>query len=417
MVSAPRQGRARALPASAMPQASDAEVVVVGGGPAGLTAAVALASAGVETVLFGPKARDDRRTTALMTGSVAALEALGVWDRCRPNAAPLRVMRIVDDTGRLIRAPEVAFAAEEIGQDAFGYNVENRHLVAALEMRAAELGALRRIIAPADAVELEKDHASVSAGTIKIRAQLVVAADGRNSPCRAAAGIATDGWSYPQTALALNFAHTHPHGDASTEFHTPSGPFTLVPLPGLRASLVWVVEPAEADRLLALSDGELSIEIERRAHSVLGKVAVETGRGAFSLAIQTARVFGARRVALVGEAAHVIPPIGAQGLNLGVRDAATIAELVASARREGADIGADALLARYDQLRRSDVTTRSMTVDLLNRSLLSDFLPLQGARGLGLYVLDRFPPLRRAFMREGIAPAAATPRLMRGEAL
>jgi 2-octaprenyl-6-methoxyphenol hydroxylase len=144
---------------------------------------------------------------------------------------------------------------------------------------------------------------------------------------------------------------------------------------------------------------------------------VEASRGVFALAVETARRCGARRVALVGEAAHVMPPIGAQGLNLGLRDAATIAELVVAARRDGGDVGADELTARYDQMRRADVASRTLAVDLLNRSLLSDFLPLQGARGFGLYLIDRIGPLRRAVMREGVAPLASQPRLMRGEAL
>jgi 2-octaprenyl-6-methoxyphenol hydroxylase len=177
-----------------------------------------------------------------------------------------------------------------------------------------------------------------------------------------------------------------------------------------------VVDPAEAERLGALDAAALSTEIERRAHSILGKVLVEHGRGLFPLAVETAQSFAARRIALVGEAAHVIPPIGAQGLNLGLRDAATIGELVVEARRDGADVGAPDLLARYDRMRRLDVTARAFAVDALNRSLLSDFLPVQGARGFGLYLLDRIAPLRRAVMREGVEPAAQ-PRLMRGEAL
>jgi 2-octaprenyl-6-methoxyphenol hydroxylase len=395
----------------------ETEVVVIGGGPAGLTAAVALAGAGVRTTLVAAPAVADNRTTALLTASVAALEALGVWDRCRADAAPLRVMRIVDDTARLIRAPEVAFAAAEIGCKAFGYNLENRHLLAALEARAVDIPALARIPAAAEAIEIDDSGVLMRVGGGLLRARLAIAADGRNSPCRTAAGIETEGWTYPQTALTFNLAHTRPHGDTSTEFHTESGPFTLVPLPGMRSSLVCVVEPAEAERLQALDDPALAAGLERRAHSILGKISVEAGRGAFPLAAATARQFAARRVALIGEAAHVMPPIGAQGLNLGLRDAAVIAELVVEAHRAGEDVGGDALIRRYDRTRRGDVTTRTVAVDVLNRSLLTDFLPVQGARGLGLYLMDRIAPLRRAVMREGVAPAAASPRLMRGEAL
>jgi 2-octaprenyl-6-methoxyphenol hydroxylase len=178
-----------------------------------------------------------------------------------------------------------------------------------------------------------------------------------------------------------------------------------------------VVTPSEAERIAALDHAGLADEIERRSHSILGKVAIEPGRGRFPLAFETAASFARRRVVLVGEAAHLIPPIGAQGLNLGLRDAAAIAELAVAARRNGFDVGADDLLARYDAQRRADVTSRAFAVDWLNRSLLSDFLPVQGTRGLGLYLIDRIGPLRRAAMREGVAPAAAQPRLMRGEAL
>jgi 2-octaprenyl-6-methoxyphenol hydroxylase len=178
-----------------------------------------------------------------------------------------------------------------------------------------------------------------------------------------------------------------------------------------------VVEPAEAERISGLDGDSLDEEIERRSHSILGKITVEGGRGAFPLAVETAERFAASRIALVGEAAHLIPPIGAQGLNLGLRDAACIGELAVETRRNGGDIGAAELLARYDALRRADVQSRTLAVDLLNRTLLSDLLPVQSARGLGLYLIDRIGPLRRAVMREGVAPARAQPRLMRGEML
>jgi 2-octaprenyl-6-methoxyphenol hydroxylase len=394
-------------------------VAVVGGGPAGLTAAVALAGAGVPTALVaGRPAHGDNRTTALLAGSVNALAALGVWTACAVAAAPLRTMRIVDATDRLWRAPEVRFEAAEIGLDAFGWNIENRHLVAALQARAAAIAQLLRIDDEACALAIEDDHVAVTlAGGGTLTAKLVVAADGRRSICRAAAGIATESRSYPQTALTFNLGHTRPHRDISTEFHTAQGPFTLVPLRGERASLVCVVAPEEAERIEGLDPVALDAELERRAHSILGKVAAEPGHGVFRLGVETARRFAARRVALVGEAGHVIPPIGAQGLNLGLRDAATIGELVVGARREGADVGGARLIDDYDRRRRADVRSRAAAVDLLNRTLLSDFLPAQSARGLGLYVLDRIGPLRRAMMREGVAPRLAEPRLMRGEAL
>jgi 2-octaprenyl-6-methoxyphenol hydroxylase len=176
-----------------------------------------------------------------------------------------------------------------------------------------------------------------------------------------------------------------------------------------------VLDPARAAALAAQSDQELSAEIERRAHSILGAMNVEGGRGVFPLAIETADTFAGNRVALVGEAAHVVPPIGAQGLNLGLRDAATLAELVADAHRQKRDVGSSDLLARYDARRRADVMSRSIAVDVLNRSLLTDFIPAQGVRGLSLFLLDRIGPLRRALMREGVTPAASQPRLMRGE--
>jgi 2-octaprenyl-6-methoxyphenol hydroxylase len=391
-----------------------AEVAVIGGGPAGFVSAIALAAAGVETVVIAPLPPEDYRTTALLAGSITALKTLGAWDACLPNAAPLKVIRIIDDTGRLIRSPEVTFEAAEIGLDAFGYNIENRYLNAVLHDHAAQLN-LPRIAAAATAVKSDDAGVTVSYPGGEARVRLVVGADGQRSLCRAAAGIKTERRAYPQAALVLNLTHVRPHGDISTEFHTPTGPFTLVPLLGRRSSLVCVLDPTTAETLSAMPDPALSAEIERRAHSLLGAITTEPGRGLFALAVETAHTFARDRIALVGEAAHVVPPIGAQGLNLGLRDAATLAELVADARRRNLDIGSPRLLARYDTQRRADATTRRIAIDFLNRSLISDFIPVQSARGLSLYLIDSIGPLRRALMREGVIPAAAQPRLMRGE--
>jgi 2-octaprenyl-6-methoxyphenol hydroxylase len=394
-------------------------VIVVGGGPAGLTAAITFASSGLSTVLVGKRpARPDNRTTALFAGSIAALETLEVWPLCTAQAAPMRAMRIVDDTGRLWRAPEVKFEAGEIDLDTFGYNIENFNLVAALEQRAATLPRLRIVEGEVRGVTPGEDAVTLTLSTgSSLYAPLVVAADGRRSLCRETAGIDIDARDYPQAALTVCLTHTRPHHDTSTEFHTPSGPFTLVPLPGQRSSVVWVLDPAQADVVREMDDVGLAVEIERASHSILGKITVEPGRGLFPLSVMTARHFGARRIALIGEAAHVIPPIGAQGLNLGLRDAASIGEIAVATHRDGRDIGGDDVLASYERMRRADVTSRTLAIDLLNRTLLTDFLPVQGLRGLGLYLIDSIGPLRRAVMREGVQPAAAQPRLMRGQAL
>jgi 2-octaprenyl-6-methoxyphenol hydroxylase len=391
-----------------------AEVAVIGGGPAGLVSALALAAAGVDTLLIARPAPADHRTTALLAGSVTALETLGVWSARRPQAAPLRKIRLIDDTQRLIRAPETVFDAAEIDLEAFGYNIENRYLLAALDAHATTLN-LPRIRAEALAVKVDDTGATVTHADGEVRVRLVIGADGQRSLCRAAAGITTTHHAYPQTAITLNLSHARPHQDTSTEFHTANGPFTLVPLPGRRSSLVWVLDPESAASLVTHDDEELSDEVERRAHSLFGKVSVEPGRGVFPLSTQTASAFARGRIALVGEAAHVVPPIGAQGLNLGLRDGATVAEIVADARRQNRDVGAPDVIRQYDTQRRADITSRTVAVDVLNRSLLTDFLPAQGARGLSLFLMDRIGPLRRALMREGASPSVSQPRLMRGE--
>jgi 2-octaprenyl-6-methoxyphenol hydroxylase len=410
--------RPRYLPEATV-EKIDAECVIVGAGAAGLTAAIALACAGVKTALIAKRASaPDSRTTALLHGSVNALTALGVWQRSRAHAAPLKVLRIIDDTSRLLRAPEVRFAASEIGLEAFGHNIENPFLIAALESRARELASLAWIENEAVGVEFTDSSVTIRLqGGHAVTGRLAIAADGRRSLCRTYAAIETEHRACAQTALTFNLQHSRLHHDTSTELHGESGPFTLVPLPGRRSSLVFVVDAGEAGTLAALPAAAMAQEIERRSHSILGTVELEPDLGSFPLVVERAKRFAAHRVALVGEAAHVVPPIGAQGLNLGLRDAATISELVVTARRKGHDVGVSELTERYDRMRRADIMSRSLAVDLLNRSLLSDFLPLQAVRGVGLFLMRRSAALRRAAMREGVMPLASQPRLMRGEAL
>jgi 2-octaprenyl-6-methoxyphenol hydroxylase len=385
-------------------QASETSIAVVGAGPAGLAAALLLARTGHAVALIAPAAPPpDRRTSALLGGSIALLEKLGVWDELAEAATPLKTMRIVDGTHRLIRAPEVAFEASELELPAFGYNVANADLVASLAHAVAASSVTR--------IEGLAASAAPDAGSIAVTledgthasAKLVVAADGRRSRMREAAGIAVNEWRYNQAALVCNLRHTRPHNFASTEFHTETGPFTLVPLPGDRSSLVWADKPAECERRLELSDDDLAAEIAERSAWILGDVAIDGRRQVFPLSGMTARRFAASRVALVGEAAHVFPPIGAQGLNLGYRDVAALERVLA---RHRDDPGAPAALDAFERARRPDVVSRTAAVDALNRTLLSAFLPAQMARGLGLFLLDSVPPLRRAAMQQGLAARA-----------
>jgi len=395
------------------------DIAVIGAGAVGLAAALALARDGFETALIGEAdARGDGRTVALLDGSVRFLRALGVWPALAGDAAPLAVMRIIDDTGSLFRPPPASFAAGEIGLDVFGWNIESHVLVARLAEAAAAEPRLTILRDQATGREILDGVAVLRLeGGGAVHAALAVAADGRKSRLREDAGLRTRAWSYPQSALTTVLAHERDHRDASTEFHTRSGPFTLVPLPGRRSSLVWVVDPRAARRLAALDDEGLALAVERQAQSLLGKMRIDGPRGLVPLGGLSVDRYVAPRLALVGEAAHVFPPIGAQGLNLGFRDAAALRDAAVDAREAGDDLGGEAALGRYQRGREPDVRLRSAAVDGLNRTLLTDFLPADLLRGIGLLALAGIGPLRRAAMREGVLPSVGAPRLMRSEPL
>lgn len=379
------------------------DIAVIGAGPAGQIAAIAMARGGRRVALIGPESDgSDRRTTALMHQSLTMMERLGLWDGLRAKAAALSTMQIIDGTKRLLRAPTVAFRSAEIDLPAFGFNIPNSALVAALSRAVSTEPLIERLSVAAEAIEIAEDQVTIHLPQDEIiTADFVIGADGRKSKTRDSAGVGVKTWSYPQTAVVLNFGHTLPHQNTSTEFHTESGPFTQVPLPGLRSSLVWVVTPAEAERLMALDTVSLSGEVESRMQSLLGKVTVEDGAQAWPLSGMTANHYGRGRAAFIGEAGHAFPPIGAQGLNLSLRDIAALEDILIE--RGGSPISAIAG-DRFDRKRRLDISSRTVSVDLLNRSLLSGLLPVQMMRAAGLQVLASFAPLRNLVMQEGVAP-------------
>lgn len=391
---------------------SDFDVIVTGAGPAGLSAACLLALDGRRVALVAREQGDtsDPRTVALMQPSIRLLMHLGLWPgHLKEATQPLRKLRLVDDTGALFKAPTITFDPAELGEEAFGWNFPLGILIPALFARARELGVT---FTGSDAASVHTASDSVTVTTSegqRITARVALAADGRNSLLREAAGIRTNRWSYDQTALATSFGHSGPHDGISTEHHRKAGPFTTVPMPGNRSALVWMERPARAAELMALSDRDLAAEIQIGTHGELGLVSDIGPRRLFPMQGLVARDFARNRIILIGEAAHVVPPIGAQGLNMSLRDAAQAADLM-----EGEDDpGSSAIMADYDAKRRRDVQPRQQVIDLMNRSLLSGFMALETGRAMGMNLLAQFGPIRRAVMAYGLAPSSNLPRVMR----
>lgn len=391
---------------------SEHDVIVAGAGPAGLAAACLLALDGRRVALAAREQGDvtDPRTVALMQPSIRLLMHLGLWPgTLKDQTQPLRKLRLVDDTGAMFKAPTVTFDPVELGEEAFGWNFPLGILIPALFARARELGVA---FTGADVTAAHAASGGVSVTTAdghRWEARVALAADGRNSLMREAAGIRTNRWAYDQTALATSFSHSGPHDGISTEHHKGAGPFTTVPMPGNRSALVWMERPARAAELMAMDDRELAAEIQIGTHGELGRVFDVGPRRLFPMQGLVARDFARNRIILIGEAAHVVPPIGAQGLNMSLRDAAQAADLM-----EGEDDpGNPEVLSSYDALRRRDVQPRQQVIDMMNRSLLSGFMALETGRAAGITLLSQFGPLRRAAMQYGLAPSSGLPRAMR----
>ncbi len=394
------------------------DMLVVGAGAAGLTASLALARSGFRVALRGaPDNRRNGRTVALFEASLRLYRSLGLWQRLAPLSMPIETIRILDDTGSRFPTPPLNLHAEEIGLDAFGANIENALLVSELAAIARQTPGLDFADALVTGYAFAGQTAQATCATGEtLEANLLIGADGRNSPLRAAAGIEPRQWSYPQVAITALLAHQRTHWRTSTEYHTRQGPCTFVPLPAEgvnrhRSSLVWLMTSDEASRRMSLDDAGLAGEIETQVHHMHGGVRLEGPRAAFPIAGLSCRTRVAPRVALVADAAHYFPPIGAQGLNLGLRD---VAQLVASLELHGRrDAGSPLALRHYDRARSLDVVTRSLGVDWLNRSLLVDALPVDALRSIGILAMVAIAPLRRALLREGVAPPGRLPPLMR----
>lgn len=397
------------------------DVAVVGTGPSGVAAALALAHVGATVTLIGPRPliasaqSRETRTAALLASSVDLLKALQVWPALAPHAAPLEAIRIIDASRSLLRAPDIEFRASELGLPAFGYNIANTTLVEALYARAQEiLPSVIRANVTAIALDRTKAVLTLSEGPA-LSARLVAGADGRRSICRLSAGIEVTERRYDQAAIATSFCHSLPHRGVSTELHQEQGSVTTVPLPDPHASsLIWVGSSAEIAALMQRDEESFVDALSERLGGLLGAISEVGPRAEFPVAGLRANRLAARRTVLIGEAAHILPPIGAQGLNLGLRDAAALADCVAETLRQNGDPGGEDLLEAYRSARRLDVMTRTLGVDLLSRALLTSLPPLQAARGIVLHGLNALGPLRRAVMRLGLTPPTELPSLMRG---
>lgn len=395
------------------------DILVIGTGAAGLSAAIALAEAGFSVVAVGALEQHGvGRTVALFEASLRFYDALGLWPRLARSAAKIEAIRMVDATGSLVPIPSIEFSASEIGLPAFGENIENDKLVERLAAIAREQSSLALKDERLADIGDGGDHlCAIFESGRSIRAKLIVAADGQRSTARAKARIGARRWTYPQVALTVLLAHEKPHGNLSVEFHTRNGPCTLVPLPPAetaphRSSLVWLMSEAEALRRRCLADDLLAAEVERQVEAIFGRMRLDGPCGTFPMmGLRVARLTG-RRIALLGEAAHVFPPLAAQGLNLSLRDTAVLVACVEAARRRGEDIGGPATLAAYAEARRPDISLRTHGIDILNRSLLADLLPVDLLRGMGFLAFTMIGPLRRAIMREGILPDGHLPPLM-----
>jgi len=402
------------------------KALIIGGGIAGLTLALLLGKTGLSCIIVDKapiltkeNTKNSGRTVALMNSSVHILKATGIWGKIAPSATPLRQMRLKDDGNPYVEVKEVNFPASDIGLEQFGYNIPNLPLQMELQQAVNSQENITYITEDGLESYQTNDHtvrAVLESGT-EIEADIIIGCDGRHSKVRDIAGIHIREEDYGQSAITCIISHTKPHDFTSTEHHRPGGPFTIVPLEGNSSSIVWVEKTDEAQRLLSLPCDLFEKALQDSSRDLVGTITLETSPESWPLKKLIADRLIAPRTAIAAESAHVISPIGAQGLNLSLRDIATLAETIIDAARSGEDIGSHTVLKRYEKRRKADVITRVEGIDRFNKIVSNNIGFLRGMRRSGLMALNVIPPLKQFVMHQGLAPAADEGRLMRGEAL
>jgi 2-octaprenyl-6-methoxyphenol hydroxylase len=400
--------------------------IVIGGGAfAGLALALALRQglgADVSVIVadpaLGTRPSRDPRATAIVAACRRLFETIGVWGEVADHAQPILDMVVTDSKLEDATRPVfLTFTGDVAPGEPFAHMVENRHLIDALARHAEACGVdLRATAVSGYAANADGIDVTLADGSV-VAACLLVAADGARSKLRERAGIATHGWDYDQSGIVVTVGHERDHGGRAEEHFLPAGPFAILPLTGKRSSLVWTEQRTEAARIVALGDEEFHGELERRFGLHLGEIKTLDKPRAFPLSYFVARAFIADRLALVGDAAHVIHPIAGQGLNMGLRDVAALAEVVVDAARLGTDFGQADVLERYQRWRRFDTMAMGFATNSLNFLFSNRSTLLRTVRDIGLGMVDRVPPLKDMFIRQAAGLSGEVPRLLKGEAL
>lgn len=402
------------------------DVVIAGGGYVGLAVAVAIKQAAphmqVEIVEAAPQDvwKKDMRASAIISAATRMLDVFGIWSEIEPEAEPIRKMIVTDSkTTDPVRPVFLTFDGEVEEGRPFAHMIPNVAIVGALRGLCDRLGITIRhgLTVSGFVTGAQSTSISLSDGNV-LDARLLVACDGVRSSLRDMAGIKTVRWDYDQSGIVTTVEHERPHNGVAEEHFLPSGPFAVLPLKGNRSSLVWTERRADADKLVASDDFLFDEELERRFGHKLGSVRAVGPRRAFPLGLTLARAFVAPRFALAGDAAHGIHPISGQGLNLGYKDVAALAETIVEADRLGLDIGSLNVLERYQAWRRFDTLRMGITTDVLNRLFSNDSTPIRVVRDLGLGLVDRLPALKSYFIDQAAGLAGeSSPKLLAGQPL